>query len=278
MGPPDFLVIGHVSKDLCGDGYRLGGTAAYAALTARNLGRKVAVVTSAGADLEFKDCFRGVELLCLPSRTTTTFVNVYSFEQRYQHIRSVADTIPTDSIPATWTRSPIVHLGPIVAEFDEEMIGLFPSSLLGLTPQGWLRRWDEGGRVSPRSWPRAEEFLPRVDALLVSEEDMAGEASTLRSYLRLPRLALVTQGSRGATLYHGRGETHHFPARATEVVDPTGAGDVFAAAFLVRLAETEDPLESARFATMAASLSVEKAGLSSAPQRAQIEQLLGGMP
>jgi sugar/nucleoside kinase (ribokinase family) len=82
---------------------------------------------------------------------------------------------------------------------------------------------------------------------------------------------VVTQGAKGATLYCG-GQISQFPSRPTELIEPTGAGDVFAAAFLVRLAETEDPFESTRFANVAASLSVEKAGLASVPQRADIEK------
>jgi hypothetical protein len=38
MEPVDYLVIGHVAHDLTPEGWRLGGTAAYSALTARALG------------------------------------------------------------------------------------------------------------------------------------------------------------------------------------------------------------------------------------------------
>ena len=171
----------------------------------------------------------------------------------------------------------MVHLGPIAHELDEETIGLFPSSLLGLTPQGWLRQWDHSGLVSPRSWSRASEFLPRVDALFVSDEDISGEAGTLRSQLLLAQVAVVTQGAKGATV-HTKGASHHVPAPRAKAVDPTGAGDVFAAAFLVRLAETQNPLEACRFANAAASLSVEKAGLASVPVRSEIENLVGTVP
>ena len=277
MGQPDFLVIGHVSKDLAGGGYRLGGTAAYSALTARNLGRSVGVVTSAGPDLELGRLMSGIDLVCLPSQVTTTFANVYGVEGRQQHIEAVAERIREDSVPSQWTRTHVVHLGPIAGEFGEEMIGLFPSSLLGLTPQGWLRRWDERGRVFPKQWRRAREFLPRVDALIVSEEDLQGQAGTLRTLLGLPRMAVVTGGRDGATL-HYQGETIHCAPRKTHALDPTGAGDVFAAAFLVRLDETGDPYQAARFATVAASLSVERAGIESAPERAHIECHLKGTP
>ena len=38
LEPIDYLIIGHLTRDLLPNGTRLGGTAAYAALTARALG------------------------------------------------------------------------------------------------------------------------------------------------------------------------------------------------------------------------------------------------
>ena len=50
---PDFLAIGHVTRDLLPDGsWRLGGTVAFAALTAARLGLRPAIVTSASASRE----------------------------------------------------------------------------------------------------------------------------------------------------------------------------------------------------------------------------------
>ena len=277
MGQPDFLVVGHVAKDLIGDGYRLGGTAAYSALTARNLGRKAAVVTCAGPDADLLHLFNDIDLICLPSPVTTTFRNVYTTQQRQQYIEAVAEAIPKDNIPSPWRDTPIVHLGPIANEFEEDMTSLFPFSLMGLTPQGWLRQWDDQGQVSPRRWRRASEFLQRIDALIVSEEDLAGEAAALRTQLELAPVAVITEGAGGATL-HYQGKVSHSAPRKTEAVDPTGSGDVFAAAFLVRLSETGDPQTAASFANVAASLSVEKAGLDSIPERAQIEEILSSTP
>jgi sugar/nucleoside kinase (ribokinase family) len=55
-------------------------------------------------------------------------------------------------------------------------------------------------------------------------------------------------------------------------MDSTGAGDVFAAAYLVRLSETRDPLTAARFANAMASLSVEGVGVEGVPQRRAVEE------
>lgn len=266
---PDLLVIGHLTKDLGEQGHALGGTALYAALTAKNLGRKVAVVTSAGPDIEL-EVLEGVDLLCLPSPTTTTFRNIYRGEGRSQFLCHRASPIGVNAVPPEWRDLPIVHLGPVAQELGEEMVWLFPHSLLCLTPQGWLRRWDEEGRVHPQRWERAEKVLPSVDLLIVSEEDMRGEAASLRQHLDLPHISVVTQGAQGATLYH-EGKSHRFPAPQAKSVDPTGAGDIFAAAFLVRLSETGNPYTAARFANAAASLSIEKTALSGIPTRAEIE-------
>jgi sugar/nucleoside kinase (ribokinase family) len=269
---PDFLVIGHLTKDLGEEGYTLGGTAIYSALTARNLGRRVAVVTSAGPDIEL-ELLEGVDLLCHPSPTTTTFRNIYRGERRSQILYHRASPIGVDAVPLEWRDLPIVHLGPVAQELGEEMVWLFPHSLLCLTPQGWLRRWDEEGRIHPQRWEGAEKVLPSVDLLIVSEEDMRGEAASLRQYLHLPRISVVTQGAQGATLYH-KGKSHHFPAPQARSVDPTGAGDIFAAAFLVRLAETGNPHIATRFANAAASLSIERTALSGIPTRAEVEERL----
>jgi ATP-dependent Clp protease ATP-binding subunit ClpA len=56
--------------------------------------------------------------------------------------------------------------------------------------------------------------------------------------------------------------------------DPTGAGDVFAAAFLIQLGETGDALEAARFAACVAAGSVEGRGASQIPTREETERRL----
>jgi sugar/nucleoside kinase (ribokinase family) len=63
-----------------------------------------------------------------------------------------------------------------------------------------------------------------------------------------------------------RGEgARQFPAPPQPEVDPTGAGDVFAAAFFINLYETNDPWASARFANQVAALSITRAGLAGVP-------------
>ena len=76
------------------------------------------------------------------------------------------------------------------------------------------------------------------------------------------------------TVGHGNGTRdgeERVPAYQANEVDPTGAGDVFATAFFVRLHETGDAVQAARFANAAASFVVEGPGVSCIPSRAQVE-------
>ena len=89
---------------------------------------------------------------------------------------------------------------------------------------------------------------------------------------RVP-IAVVTAGSLGALLYVNGDRYEVRPRRALEV-DPTGAGDVFAATFLARYLYDADSWAAAEAATCAASLSVEGVGWSAVPNAADLEAAL----
>jgi sugar/nucleoside kinase (ribokinase family) len=82
--------------------------------------------------------------------------------------------------------------------------------------------------------------------------------------MQLVPVGVVTVGRRGALLYVN-GERYDVRPRPARVVDATGAGDVFAAAFLIEYHRHGDPWEAAEAATCAASLSVEGEGWSAVP-------------
>jgi hypothetical protein len=273
MNCPDYLVIGHITKDLLNGGFTVGGTVTYSGLTARNLGRRVGVVTSASPDLDLKQTLPGIEVVSVPSPVTTAFQNVYHNGTRQQFIKAVAERITVEAIPPQWHYSATVQLGPLNQELDEEMIHLFKGSLIGVTPQGWMRRWDDEGRVSPTAWAAPEKVLPFARVLILSEEDVSGDMALIQEYVELTEIVVVTAGWKGSTVYHGS-QRRYFPAREVIAVDPTGAGDVFAAAYLIRLEETGDPWEAAHFANCVASFSVEKPGVTGIPSRQQVEACL----
>lgn len=270
MRRPDYVVIGHVAKDIVPEGYRPGGTVTYSSATVQKLGLQAGIVTRAEANFDFSS-LTGQDILVAsaPSPTTTTFENIYDGDRRTQYVRAVAEPIRSADVPEAWRSVPIVHLGPLAQEMEEDLVHLFPNSLVGVTPQGWMRQWDERGRVSPTLWARAEALLPHADVLVISEEDVGGDTHLIDEYVRLTRIVIVTNGWKGSTVYAG-GERRQIPPRSAKEVDPTGAGDVFAAAYLVALHEQGDPFKAAEFANHTASFSVEGIGTRTIPTREQV--------
>lgn len=276
MNAPSYLILGHVTRDIVDSSARYGGTASYAALTALNLGERAGLVTSAGEDFPFKEVLPGVSVACVPSRVTTVFRNVYSSGTRKQSVQAIASKIHAHNVPRAWRNAPIVHLAPIAQELDPRVARIFPHSLVGATAQGWLRTWDEKGQVRRAEWTEADHVLPFLNVLVISEDDVGMDLSTVRAFARQVSVVALTLGERGADVYF-RGQVHRSPAFSVRVVDPTGAGDAFAAAFFVKLKQNGDPREAARYANCVASFVVEGIGLSSIPNREQVERRLAGV-
>ncbi|HEX6386890.1 MAG TPA: PfkB family carbohydrate kinase [Anaerolineae bacterium] len=272
----DYLVIGHVSCDITPTGWLVGGTAAYSGRTAQALGCRTAVLTSTAVDYEGIQQLPGLTLRQIPAEATTTFENIYTPGGRQQIIHAVAERLTAEHVPSGWERSRIVQLAPIANEVAPEMIYLFSNSVLGLTPQGWLRRWDEKGRVYATDWSAAATILPLATAVILSQEDLLNDAM-LEQYRQWARLLVLTQGNKGCTVFCGD-EVRQVPAFHVEEVEPTGAGDIFAAAFLIRLHQTAgNPWEAARFANYVAAQSVTQLGLPAKIQKieAEIENYTG---
>lgn len=262
--PVAYLALGHIAKDLTPTGPRLGGTAAFAALTARALGYTPALVTAHANDFDLTPLME-VTLAGPVSTVSTTFENRYGPEGRSQFLRARATPLVLADIPSDWRNPLIAHVAPLAGELTTEFITAFPQSFVGLTPQGWLRTWDNEGRVSPRDWPEALSALLHASAVVLSLEDVRGDWGLIERWAAAARVLVVTLGAEGCKAFSGGRATRHFPAPPETVVDPTGAGDIFAAAFFINLYETGDPWASARFANQVAALSVTRPGLEGVP-------------
>lgn len=268
---PEFVVVGHVCQDLLPDGeLGLGGSVSYAATTAQRLGYRVGVVTSVGPDLDVARALPGVEVVRHRSAATTLFENIYLDGHRRQILHQRAGVLTCEQVPRAWRRAPMAYLGSIDREIDESVFRCFSDdTLLGLMPQGFFRQWDDQGRVSFAEWRPSEAVLRRLHLLVISELDVPDPHGLARDWAQFVDTVVITHANRGATVFH-EGESCHYPARPAHEVDPTGAGDVFTAAFLIRLAETGDAYQAAPFANTVASFSIEKPGLEGIPHRRQV--------
>jgi sugar/nucleoside kinase (ribokinase family) len=280
---PEFVVVGHATRDVLPDGsWRLGGGVAYAGVTAQRLGLRVGVLTSAPPDAlaALRDALPEAAIVNVPASEATTFENIYSATGRRQFLRARAAPLTLDHLPPAWTDARIVLLAPLAQEVDPAVAQAFPRALVAATPQGWLRRWDAQGAVAPGPLVVAPLLLPYVRALVLSHDDLllpdAGSEqqeqadAIIAGWAREVALVAVTRGAAGADLYADGGPAESFPGVLAREVDPTGAGDIFAAALLCWLDRTGDPPAAMDFANHVAACSVERVGVESAPAVAEL--------
>ena len=139
-----------------------------------------------------------------------------------------------------------------------------------LGAQGYLRHMD-GMNIILEHWKNFKDFLNLVDFLFLDElearvilADTDGDCEEIARSLTFfgVKEAIVTRGDRGALIYSQiTDRIYDIPAvRPKKMVDPTGLGDTFMAAYALKKLETSDPLECGRFATRISSLKMERKG------------------
>jgi sugar/nucleoside kinase (ribokinase family) len=273
LQPVDYLLVGHVAADITPTGFlQLGGTVAYAGLTARALGLRVGIVTSSGEGAPLGE-LDGIPIVNVPAEHSTTFENIKTADGRRQILHHRASPIFLEHIPQAWRSAPILHLGPIADEVDPSLAEKLSGSLIGVTPQGWMRTWNEKGQVFAKGWETRDQILPHVGAVVMSVEDVNRDLELVEEMAHHTRILCLTEGEAGSVL-HWNGDRRHFRPREMTEVDGTGAGDIYAAAFFARLYHTRDPWEAARFATQLAARSVTRVGLKGIPTLREIEECL----
>ena len=128
---------------------------------------------------------------------------------------------------------------------------------------------------------RTQEMLAEVTVPILAEHvpsQLTGKSDFEESLRMLRRphhqMLCVTLGRRGALLLDGD-RIHRVPGVAVDVVDTTGAGDVFRGAFICALLRGDSPGEILRFANAAAAVSCTRPGaISSVPDAEEAQQML----
>jgi sugar/nucleoside kinase (ribokinase family) len=267
---PRLLALGHVTRDRRPGGEVLGGSVTYGALAARRLGWDAAVLTAAGADFDPQHELPGVPVFVRSSPATTRFANEYDADgARHQVVTARADDVDLSPLPDSWRDPEVLLLGPVAGELFAVGATALEAACVGAIGQGYLRAIDRDGVVTPRAWERPARDLLGVHVLFLSEHDLADAERCARELLSCVPIVVLTRGWRGLTLLTRDGD-QDVPALPRAEVDPTGAGDVLAASFLVRYHETGDPLEAAVFGACAASCVVEGVGASTLGDREEV--------
>ncbi|MEM1270278.1 MAG: PfkB family carbohydrate kinase [Bacteroidota bacterium] len=236
-----------------------GGVPLYGGGTFRRLGWEVEAVTRLGAGFPYRSVYEtlGVRLRVEPSADTTTFVNHIALDGiRRQDLLAIAGPIEAEALaeidpPDVLLLAPL-HGEDLAAEVYTEaqrhacvaldVQGLTRSSSLGLV------RHD----TAP-AWSAALNAATHVK--IAADERPIFDAARLRSAYGIAEL-IITNGARGGTVYTDQGIVRYAPVPVAREHDPTGAGDVFFAAYLAARFTGSDVEHAANHAAQTAARQV----------------------
>lgn len=243
-----------------------GGPAATAAVTAARLGAKAAFVGQIGDD-DLSDFM--LRELANENVDTSHVVRCPRASSQFSFIMVEKGTGKRTIV---WTRSDVPPLEP--NQLDRDFIS--SCKVLHLDrhePQAGIQaaKWvhEAGGIVCMDAGtfvPGLTDLLPLVDVLIASHafaQDATGltdPAECVRALLDNRHIAGVTWGEKGSWFATSDGAQFHVPAFEVDVIDTTGAGDVFHGAFAFGLSRDWDAEHCARFASAVAALKCTKLG------------------
>lgn len=258
------LCVGQVTHDRYGADIVAGGCAFFGARCAAGLGAQVRLFTSYGDDFSCSRDLAGLEVHALQGGYTTVFTNLYPpGERRIQKVETVSAPLRAADLPASWRKADVLLLAPVFGEIEpaDGWFSLMDAAFRAVCLQGFMKTADAAGRVTAGVSLRERPFFDRADAFFLSEEDIAcfGGPDLLPFLMQRADLVFVTRAQDGCDIYTPGGRLHAgvYPTKA---VDPTGAGDTFAAACTLGLFAGLDPGNAARLGAAAASVVVEFQG------------------
>lgn len=278
---PQALIVGPLSLDRFDERTTPGGAVSYAARTASALGRRLAVLTGGGPDAD-RSALAGHDVHFVDAGPTLTF----EFDEgpddadtdRRMRLRSrpVRPLCAAD-LPPGWERAPLLLLAPLLP--DDIDITSFTTieapAGRALLAQGLQRVVGDSGAVSYRTTPSPALFQPqmrRYSLFLSVTETAEWPRDGLNALVRHVARLVVTRGPEGADIYTGAGAPLHVEAAPARPLDTTGAGDVFATAFMLAVATGAGDRQAAALASACAAAAVERRGPAPLPPRAEIER------
>ncbi|MFD5567397.1 sugar kinase [Streptomyces cadmiisoli] len=180
----------------------------------------------------------------------------------------------------------LVHLTGITPALSPSCRSLV-SQALGVPPGDRRHAISFDVNHRPALWPPGtaatvlRDLADRADIVFVGLDeaqelwDADLEPSDVRALLPHPRVLVVKDGGRAATAFGAAGESTTVPALRTQVVEPVGAGDAFAAGFLAGLLRGGDARRALRLGHITAASALKVTGdHGPLPDRARIEELL----
>ncbi len=254
----------------------LSGCSTNACLAVARLGVQATLVGSVGPD--YKDTLerdlqeRHVDHCLSVSGQTGGFSLIYYDDHGNRELSLLGIADPIHSYTGGYQDYDFILIGPILGEVDAALVKQVHAAtdLPILTdPQGLLRNQNQGqiyhemtqdfadiARIS--TIVKANELETKVVTGIDPRLDPEGAVKALYGFGC--KIAVTTIAEAGSIIYDGH-RLYVIPAFKTNAIDPTGAGDTYAAGFITMYMQTPHDLTAVGcFASAVASVMVENSG------------------
>jgi sugar/nucleoside kinase (ribokinase family) len=283
---PKFMIIGPLTKDriVKKDKFfdTVGGGVYYQSAVISGFRMENTVITTLSLrDKDLLQQFRETtHIIPVYTKDTMEFENIYPDDNPNHRIQK--SRVPVNPIKPSFFHDinlqeyDVMLLSPL-SPYDiplETIKYLHKQDIpIYLGAQGYLRRV-QNDKVVLKPWEDYRSFLKLVDYLFLDElearvilgnsSDKCAEIAEVLSTFG-PEEVIITRGDRGAVIYSknpiGNSNSYEIPAfPPEEIVDPTGLGDTFMAAYAAKKQETDDPQECGRFASHVSSIKMGQKG------------------
>jgi len=257
----------------------LSGGATNSCLALSKMGETAYLVGCIGPD--FEDQFTadlehyGIGYQVYPTKETGGFSLIYDEQgDRTLDVLGIASPIP--DLPDVIKTATCILVGPILGEVSLsllEQLHAVTDAPIMLDPQGFLRRVLPDGQIERYCNPDVYKAIQLCDVVKANEHEAylitgtdpsqseKAAQDAVQSLFEIGcETAIVTLAANGSIIYDGN-ELVRVPAYHTNAVDPTGAGDTYAAGFAIYYLEGGHSLrEAGFFASCVASVMVENTG------------------
>jgi 1D-myo-inositol 3-kinase len=260
--------VGHVTHDRYGQEITPGGCAFFGAKAVAALGANSRLLTRVGRDFICEKDLENLEVQRVVQGKTTVFTNTYpQGSLRVQLVESQAPSISSDEFPQKWSCPDMLFIAPVMGEMSakDPWVSKIKAKFTAVGLQGFMKKGEDGSDgkrlVIKLPNPLDKSLFKGVDALFLSEEDIElfGQQDLLKTLRTEIPLVFVTKGEEGVDIY-SKNKVESTGIYKTKTVDPTGAGDTFAAVTSLGLTAGLTPINAAKLGAAAASIVVEADG------------------
>ncbi len=276
--PEPVLLVGPVSIDEIAGERRLGGTVSYAASVVAAFGLRARILTIAAPDADLSLLSASHDLHVAQDSATLTFA--FSQTPQGRQLTTLARPsrpLTASDLPAAWRSPAILILGTLIeGDIDLDSFGSIASSAshIAIATQGLQRHATPAVTTGPLTdLSSLIQLCTHSTSLFRSaREASVWTADQLPAILATGARVITTNGERGAEVQRAEGDRQIPPVSFESEIDATGAGDIFASAFILTLHEGD--AAAGRLAAAFAAASVALRGPGPLPIRAEIERRL----